>query len=64
MQFRRDRMTSLERIDALFNYQKPDRIPIGAMSTGFNTKNAGFTVADAYEDPDKSFCPRGSMKVL
>ena len=55
MQLRQDRMTSLERVDALFNYQKPDRVPVGAMSTGFNTKNAGFTVADAYEDPDKSF---------
>jgi uroporphyrinogen decarboxylase len=55
MQLRQDRMTSLERMDALFSYQKPDRIPVGAMSTGFNTKNAGFTVADAYEDPDKSF---------
>jgi hypothetical protein len=55
MQLRQDRMTSLERMDALFNYEKPDRVPFGAMSTGFNTKNAGFTVADAYEDPDKSF---------
>ena len=55
MQLKPDRMTSLERIDALFNHQKPDRVPVGAMSTGFNTKNAGFTVADAYEDPDKSF---------
>jgi uroporphyrinogen decarboxylase len=48
-------MTSWERIDALFSYQKPDRVPVGAMSTGFNTKNAGFTVADAYGDPEKSF---------
>jgi len=55
MQLRQDRMTSWERIDALFSYRKPDRVPVGAMSTGFNTKNAGFTVADAYGDPEKSF---------
>ena len=55
MHLREDRMTSAERIDALFNYKKPDRVPLGAMSTGFNTRNAGHTVADAYEDPEKSF---------
>jgi uroporphyrinogen decarboxylase len=55
MLLKQDRMTSLERMDALFNYQKPDRVPVGAMSTGFNTINAGFKVADAYADPDKSF---------
>lgn len=48
-------MSSTERMKALFNYEKPDRVPVGAMSTGFNTKNAGHTVADAYADPDKSF---------
>ncbi len=55
MHLREDRMTSAERINALFNYKKPDRVPLGAMSTGFNTRNAGHTVADAYEDPEKSF---------
>lgn len=55
MPFREDRMSSLERIEALFNGEKPDRVPLGAMCTGFNTVNAGGTVADAYEDPDKSF---------
>jgi len=48
-------MTSQERMDALFHYRKPDRIPLGVMSTGFNTRNAGYTVADAYNDPQKSF---------
>lgn len=55
MHFRQDRMSSKERLEALFRYEKLDRIPIGAMSTGFNTKNAGFTVAEAYADPEKSF---------
>ena len=55
MHLKQDRMTSRERMEALFTYQKPDRVPLGAMSTGFNTRNAGHTVADAYEDPEKSF---------
>ncbi len=55
MHLRQDRMTAAERMDALFAYRKPDRVPIGAMSTGFNTVNAGFTVADAYENPERSF---------
>ncbi|MGD8366713.1 MAG: uroporphyrinogen decarboxylase family protein [Desulfobacterales bacterium] len=55
MHFKQDKMTPAERMDALFAYEKPDRIPVGAMSTGFNTRNAGHTVADAYQDPEKSF---------
>lgn len=55
MQFRTDRMTPSERMAALFAGRKPDRVPLGAMSTGFNTRNAGHTVADAYQDPEKSF---------
>ena len=55
MHFKQDRMTARERMDALFAYEKPDRVPVGAMSTGFNTKNAGFSVADAYAAPEKSF---------
>ncbi len=55
MHLRQDRMTSQERMDALFAGQRPDRVAVGAMSTGFNTRNAGHTVADAYEDPEKSF---------
>ncbi|MCF8052346.1 MAG: hypothetical protein K9L59_13975, partial [Desulfobacterales bacterium] len=55
MHFQKDRMTPAERMDALFAYQKPDRIPVGAMSTGFNTRNAGHTVADAHQEPKKRF---------
>jgi len=55
MQLRQDRMDSQERMVALFNYQKPDRVPIGAFATGFNTCNMGYTAADAYNDPEKSF---------
>jgi uroporphyrinogen decarboxylase len=55
MLLRQDQMSSQERMDALFNYRIPDRVPLGAMSTGFNTRNAGYSVADAYNDPEKSF---------
>lgn len=55
MILRPDIMSSLERIDAMFSGRKTDRVSIGAMSTGFNTKNAGYTVKDAYDDPEKSF---------
>jgi uroporphyrinogen decarboxylase len=55
MIFRLDQMSAKERMDALFSRRKRDRVSLGAMSTGFNTKNAGYTVKDAYDDPDKSF---------
>jgi uroporphyrinogen decarboxylase len=50
-------MTSENRMDALFRNQKPDRVPIGSqwMSLGFNTVSTGGTVAEAYDDPVKSF---------
>ena len=55
MELRQDRMSGKERLDALFNYQKPDRVPIHGMSLGFSTKNVGYTVANAYDDPEKNF---------
>lgn len=55
MQFKKDRMTSAQRMAALFEGRRPDRVALGAMSTGFNTVNAGMTVYDAYADPEKSF---------
>ena len=55
MHLRQDDMTSQERMEALFQYQKPDRVPLGAMCAEFNTKNVGYPVADAYDDPEKSF---------
>ncbi|MBW2306760.1 MAG: uroporphyrinogen decarboxylase family protein [Deltaproteobacteria bacterium] len=55
MHLRQDHMTSRERMDALWQYRKPDRVPLAALGTGFNTKNTGHSVADAYDDPEKSF---------
>ncbi len=51
MHFKQDRMTSRERIEVLFNREKPDRVPIGVMSTGFNTWNAGYAVWCADDCP-------------
>ncbi len=55
MKGKQDKMDWRERIDALFVGKTPDRVPLGAMSTGFNTVNAGYTAAQAYTDPDVSF---------
>jgi uroporphyrinogen decarboxylase len=43
------------RIDDLFNYRVPDRVPIGSMSIGFNAVNAGYRVREVLEDPEKCF---------
>jgi uroporphyrinogen decarboxylase len=44
-------------MDALFSGQNLDRVSNGSlwMSIGFNTVNTGGTVAEAYDDPVKSF---------
>ena len=55
MQLRQDRMTSEERMDALFNYQKPDRVPMMAWGSPFGALHAGYTVTEAFEDPEKTF---------
>lgn len=55
MQLRQDRMSSNERIDALFNYKKPDRVPMMAWGGPFATFNAGYSVTDAYDNPKKAF---------
>ena len=57
MQLNKEGMTAQERMDALFNYKKPDRVPLGNqfMSLGFNTVNLGYRIAEAYDDPEKSF---------
>ena len=55
MQLRQDRMSSEERMDALFKYEKPDRVPIMAWGAPFGTYNAGYSVTDAYDNPEKAF---------
>ncbi len=55
MQLRQDRMNSRERMEALFSYQKPDRVPINMITVGFPCVNMGRAVAAGYEDPDTYF---------
>jgi len=43
------------RIDELFNYRIPDRVPLGSLSIGFNAVNAGYSVREVLEDPEKCF---------
>ena len=51
MQFKRDRMTSRERLNAIFSGKPVDRIPFHAQAMGFNAINVGMTIADFYRDP-------------
>ena len=44
-------MTEKERVEALLNRQKPDRVPIYGYSWGFSTVYTGGSVADAYNNP-------------
>ena len=55
MQFKKDLMSSTERIQTLFRYEKPDRVPINMITAGFVCKNIGRGVADAYGDPETYF---------
>lgn len=55
MQIRQDRMSSRERMEALFHYQKPDRVPINMITVGFPCINMGKTITEAYDDPDTYF---------
>ena len=48
-------MESRQRLEALLASRPIDRVPIGSLSDGFNAVNAGYRVADAYDDPEKSF---------
>ena len=49
-------MTEKERLDALLEREKPDRVPVWPLGyPGFATINAGYTVADAYNKPEKAF---------
>ena len=42
-----DKMSSKERVDALFTYRKPDRVPISMGATAFASKNAGLSITEA-----------------
>jgi len=55
MKIKQDRMSSKERLDALFNRKPTDRVSLGYIATVFSTKNTGYPVKVAYGDPEKSF---------
>lgn len=46
-------MTPQERLNALFNYQKPDRVPIHGMGGAFAMINCGYTLVELQTEPRK-----------
>jgi uroporphyrinogen decarboxylase len=52
---KQDRMSSQERIAALYSRQPVERVPFVHRGYGFSAKNVGFPIADIYENPVKSF---------
>jgi len=54
---RRDRMTTIERTNALLAKQPIDRVPVWLWlwSSGFAARSVGYTVADSYNDAEKCF---------
>lgn len=60
MELEKDRISHQERIEALFSYQKPDRVPLGYMGItvrclGFKQQFPHFTFASMYNDPKTDF---------
>lgn len=56
MRLRQDQMSNEERLDALFSYRKPDRVPIGTLRLEeFAALNSGHPKPVNYTDPEKSF---------
>ncbi|MFC2047554.1 uroporphyrinogen decarboxylase family protein [Chloroflexota bacterium] len=55
MQFKPDKLTPSERMEAILTRQKPDRVPFIPFMHGFCPRNVGYPVAAMYEDAEKSF---------
>lgn len=51
--FKKDQLTDEKRMEALWNRQKPDRVPIMHMAIGFSGLNVGYTINDMYTDAQK-----------
>jgi uroporphyrinogen decarboxylase len=52
---RKGTMTDRGRVEALLRREKPDRVPIWPFAPqGFAMINAGYTIAEAYNNPEKS----------
>jgi len=52
---RQDIMTPAERMGALSDRQRPDRVPFVPFISGFCAKNVGYPVRAMYDDAEKSF---------
>ncbi len=52
---KQDKMNGRERMDALFNYRRLDRVPITMGATAFASKNAGLSITEGYGEPEKIF---------
>ena len=52
---RQDEMTASERVEALLNGKRVDRVPLFQFILGFCARNVGFSLASIYNDPEKSF---------
>jgi len=55
MEFKQDRMSRQERMQALYNYQKPDRVPIFEDGNFFCMINVGYRLTDLYSNPQRAF---------
>ena len=55
VQFRQDRMTEKERLEALLNRQPVDRVIFDNMSYTFAAAMLGYSKVDMYTDPEKAF---------
>lgn len=52
---RLETMTHKERMNAIYNRKPTDRVPFIHRGYGFCAKNTGYSIADIYEDPEKSY---------
>ena len=55
MELRQDKMTHRERMEALYNYQKPDRVPLLELANIFMMVNVGYTKTELQTHPRKAF---------
>jgi uroporphyrinogen decarboxylase len=54
-QFRQDKMTEKERLEALLNRQPVDRVSFDTFTSAFAAAMVGYSKVDIYEDPEKAF---------
>jgi len=55
MEARRSTLTDWPRVKALYNYQKPDRVPIYGTDANFAMINCGYSLADLQTDQQKTY---------